>query len=367
MIEEPRSTEIAIAPQPSAAPALLRPIVRVDEMVEAHKDLAKFIQGSLEKGRDFGEIPGTGSPSLLKPGAERLLIGFGCVAEFEIMEQDVDHNHANTYVSKKWIDADPPLLENGRTDKQATDAMKAAGTHRWRKGNDGWIWQEAMTESGESLGLYRYAIRAILKHRATGEVVGTGVGSCSSMESKYIRAPRDAENTILKMAKKRALIDAVLTTFGLSDRFTQDVEDMEENRAANSGQQTEPTQTAKNPTKVQTPDQRNAAKWLKELELTVSETKEINALCKTRGVKLSEICIEAMNVGVTTSDQLRAYIEDGEIPTDAEFSQDDDQGELTPTGIASGTGETSETKTPTSSDDDPYADEQDQPALEVAQ
>jgi hypothetical protein len=33
------------------------------------------------------------------------------------------------------------------------------------------------------------------------------------------------ENTILKMAKKRAQVDAVLTTFGLSDQFTQDMEE----------------------------------------------------------------------------------------------------------------------------------------------
>src|SRR5690606_10620038 len=60
-----------------------------------------------------------------------------------------------------------------------------------------------------------------------GVVIGEGVGSCSTMESKYIDRPRDCENTALKMAKKRAYVDATLTTFGLSDQFTQDVEDME--------------------------------------------------------------------------------------------------------------------------------------------
>jgi hypothetical protein len=34
-------------------------------------------------------------------------------------------------------------------------------------------------------------------------------------------------NTVLKMAKKRALVDAVLTVLGASDIFTQDIEDME--------------------------------------------------------------------------------------------------------------------------------------------
>ena len=39
--------------------------------------------------------------------------------------------------------------------------------------------------------------------------------------------PRDAvQNTILKMTKKRALVDGVLNIGNLSARFTQDVEDM---------------------------------------------------------------------------------------------------------------------------------------------
>jgi hypothetical protein len=37
--------------------------------------------------------------------------------------------------------------------------------------------------------------------------------------------PEDVDNTILKMAKKRALIDAVLTVTAASDIFTQDAED----------------------------------------------------------------------------------------------------------------------------------------------
>jgi hypothetical protein len=39
--------------------------------------------------------------------------------------------------------------------------------------------------------------------------------------------PADQWNTCLKMAKKRALIDACLTALGASTMFTQDIEDME--------------------------------------------------------------------------------------------------------------------------------------------
>src|SRR5690606_23849470 len=73
-------------------------------------------------------------------------------------------------------------------------------------------------------------------HRESGLVIGSGMGSCSSLESKYISRPRDLENTILKMAKKRAYVDATLSTFGLSDQFTQDVEDMAEGTPGKFGE-----------------------------------------------------------------------------------------------------------------------------------
>src|SRR6267142_694369 len=57
------------------------------------------------------------------------------------------------------------------------------------------------------------------------KVVGTIVGSASTMEAKYIDRPRDCENTVLKMAQKRAHVGAALGAFGMSDQFTQDMED----------------------------------------------------------------------------------------------------------------------------------------------
>ncbi len=117
----------------------------------------------------------------------------------------------------------------------------------------------------------RMEVRVVCTLRtAGGSVLGQGVGSCSTMESKYryrsestgrevpkaYWANRDASllggpefstkkfdgrwvivhrvesadladsyNVILKMSKKRALVDAVITATAASDIFTQDVED----------------------------------------------------------------------------------------------------------------------------------------------
>lgn len=103
---------------------------------------------------------------------------------------------------------------------------------------------------------YRVSVRGL---SASGRLLGTGIGECSTNEDKYKwRAPKGAEwdntpddrrrtkykdsgtekqvrtnpidlaNTVLKMAKKRGLVDMVLTVTAASDIFTQDIEDMDD-------------------------------------------------------------------------------------------------------------------------------------------
>ena len=83
----------------------------------------------------------------------------------------------------------------------------------------------------DSCGEREYIITCSLTHIPTGVSWGQGVGSCSTMETKYLKAKTKADtyNTILKMAKKRALVDGVLTCTACSDIFTQDLEDNQDN------------------------------------------------------------------------------------------------------------------------------------------
>jgi hypothetical protein len=195
-------------------PALLRPIAAPKEIIEAQNEARAMVHEALVDGRDFGKIPGTDKATMLKPGAERVALGFGCYyGTAEILESQIDHDREVRYVKKKkvWNNA-------FKGDKSYTN----------------------VEEPGTSLGLYRYVVRVPIVERATGQVVGSGAGSCSSMESKYIDRPRDCENTVLKMSYKRAMVAACLTTFGLSDEFTQDVEDIQQNAAAAAPVSVEP-------------------------------------------------------------------------------------------------------------------------------
>lgn len=93
------------------------------------------IQNTLKKEHDFGIIPGTSKPTLLKPGAEKIQMMFGVTSEFEVIERVQDYQkgffaftvkcfiyknglkitegvgHCNTK-EKKYINQDPYTLAN---------------------------------------------------------------------------------------------------------------------------------------------------------------------------------------------------------------------------------------------------------------
>lgn len=161
------------------------------------QQMQNVVQKTLKKGHDFGEVPGTTKPTLLKPGGEKICMLFGLNPEYEFLQTTEDY------------------------DKE----------------------------------FFSYNIRCTLFRN--GQPVAQGVGSCNSKEKKYrfINVDEVPENyigyqeqfkdkygrnkykinnpdicslvnTILKMAKKRAFVDAVLQVASLSEVFTQDVEDM---------------------------------------------------------------------------------------------------------------------------------------------
>lgn len=196
-----QGTAGATRPAMSAASrkmTMLRPIASPAEVLQVQEETRAFVEAALTEGRDYGVFPGVDKKSLFKPGAERVCAAFNVYPRFRIVEKEVDH------------DRDVPW-------------RKVKAKYEGPRGNRRRVGEE-VTE-GRSLGLYRYVVECELINRETGEVVGSAIASCSTMESKYIDRPRDSENTILQMAEKRAHVASTRTTFGLSEQFTQDIED----------------------------------------------------------------------------------------------------------------------------------------------
>lgn len=192
-------------------------------IIDRKRKIQEVMDAVMKEGEHYGKIPGCGDkPSLFKSGAEILATVFSLAPAFTVLE--VSH-------------------PNG---------------HR------------------------EYRITCTMTHIASGAVLGEGVGICSTMESKYRwraaqrKCPKcqataifaskndgegfycwtkkggcgakfsptdetitkqelgrvenpdiaDQYNTVLKIAKKRAQVDATLTVTGASDSLTQDLEDL---------------------------------------------------------------------------------------------------------------------------------------------
>ncbi|MBZ4662805.1 MAG: hypothetical protein JG776_487 [Caloramator sp.] len=143
-------------------------IQQVQNTMQKITQFQKVIQQTLHQNHDFGVVPGSAKPTLLKPGAEKILMMMGLRSEFEIVDSTRD-------------------FENG---------------------------------------FFQYQVRCKLFKGDT--LITEGLGACNTREKKYRN--QDAftlDNTVLKMAKKRALVDATLLVASLSDIFTQDLEDLD--------------------------------------------------------------------------------------------------------------------------------------------
>lgn len=209
-------TNADIVPIPSAGVAVVQAVMG-PEMLSAWRNQAYDIVDTLTKGIDYGTVPGVDKPFLKQPGADLISTAYGVYAVAHVVEKEIDHDREVQWTKSRWVTKPKP-------DAEVVKTMKDDGIGRNRKFGDKWVWQEKQSTSGTSYGLYRYVVWVDLVHRATGKIVGGGGASCSSLEDKYVEHPRNLENTIWQMAIKRAKVNAVRATFGLSGRFTQDAD-----------------------------------------------------------------------------------------------------------------------------------------------
>lgn len=195
----------------------------VEEAKSFDDEMNRFIDAVLIAGVDYGIIPNCKKSTLLKSGAEKILNYLGLIARTEISNRVEDYN----------------------------------------------------------IGFFSYEAKVYLIDY-NGVIKGEGIGITNTREGKYAKTNGYAvQNTVLKMAKKRALVDAALNVGNLSARFTQDVEDMN----------IEPDSTGgKNPEELKQESKQKAdrpvtQKQLKYLETLMSQhntsAEAMNKYCKT--------------------------------------------------------------------------------------
>ena len=261
-------TEIVLAAAVSARPVELStkdsvflPAMSMEVALARRSAIVEFTRRIMVKDQDFGEIPGTHKPTLLKPGAEKLCNFFGLEPEFTPIVEDIDWTGAQhggevfCYARYRCR-----LLREGRVvgvGEGSCNSWEAKYRYRWvaeeqvpehldrtrllkRGGHRTLCEFDFAIERAETTGTYgkpaehwqrfRDAIRtgtarSVEKLTRRGKSVAWEI----DVDMALYRIPNpdvaDVVNTIQKMAQKRALVAATLIATSASEFFTQDVED----------------------------------------------------------------------------------------------------------------------------------------------
>jgi hypothetical protein len=218
VIPEP-STEVA--PATGTALAITAP-VQASDLVERMDKIREAMDRAMKEDVDYGKIPGTDKPTLLKPGAEKLAVMF---------KLDVQTTH-----DEQWGPGDHLTVP------AYTVVYDASTGVRLGRG-------EGMCSTRERKYAYRKQERKCPQCGATAVIKGKAEfgggwlcwkkrGGCNAKFSDGDQAIEGQEvgdidnpdlpdlwNTVIKMARKRAIVDAVLLVTGASALFTQDIED----------------------------------------------------------------------------------------------------------------------------------------------
>ena len=180
-------------------------VLTASEIVGQVKLIQEVMVAVMEDGIHYGKIPGTTKPTLYKAGAEKLLSTFniGVDPREEITDLSTDDEIRYRILVKGFSRIDGDLFGVGLGECSSNEEK-----YKWRKP----VCEE---EFNETLSDRK---RIVWKY-----------GTEKPYQQKQVRMnPIDIANTILKMAKKRALIDMTLTVTAASDIFDQDIEDLPE-------------------------------------------------------------------------------------------------------------------------------------------
>jgi hypothetical protein len=177
--------------QAKTAPEVKAEVNRIQEIMES----------VMKKGEHYDVIPGCGNKmTLLKPGAEKILSTFGIAVDPEI--EDLSTKDEIRYRVKCYLYSAGTMIGAGVGECSSNEEK-----YKWKKPTCKEEW-EATPEDRRRMKWFK------------------GYQGKKAYEAMQIRTePADVANTVLKMSKKRSMIDGTLTSTGASDIFAQDLED----------------------------------------------------------------------------------------------------------------------------------------------
>jgi len=222
--------EVEVVQDQNSEALALTPVMDLKTAKARLREFQEFIKGYLVESEDFGTIPGTPKPTLYKPGADKLCEVYGLSDDYEILDKLEDWSMM------------PPLfdytikcmLRSKRSGVLVATGLGSCnsyeGKYRWRelKRTCPKCGKHTIIKGKEEYGGGWLCWRKEGKSDGCGAKFADGATEILSQEVGKVENDDIAtlKNTILKMSKKRAKIDATLAATRSSGVFTQDIEDI---------------------------------------------------------------------------------------------------------------------------------------------
>ena len=197
----------------------------VEQVLAQVEKIQVLMSKAMKVDEHYGTIPGTKKPTLLKAGAEKLCLMFRLDPEYEV-QSERDGNHLT--VTSRCV------LYHISSGVRMGSGMGSCSTreskYAYRKGarlcpacNKATLIHTKRDTVNWWCNSYNEGCGQNFK-ADDARITGQQVGQVDNPDIA------DTYNTILKMANKRSLVAAVLNVTAASDIFTQDLEDLQNKR-----------------------------------------------------------------------------------------------------------------------------------------
>lgn len=221
--------DVATVPQNTAITRVQDNAMGVADILAQVKLIQDVMGKVMQEGEHYGKIPGCGNRStLLQPGAQKLTMTFRLAPEYQIQETNYDRGHKEYRVICTL-----KSITSGSFVGQGVGCCSTLETkYRWKGG------ARKCPQCGKETIIkgkseYGGGWLCFAKKGGCGAKWPDGATEIEGQSVDKVEhdSPADFYNTVLKMAKKRAFVDATITATAASDIFTQDVGDGEDDEA----------------------------------------------------------------------------------------------------------------------------------------
>jgi len=221
------NTQTLIKYQEPARPALgARDEMEVADVVQQVQKILQIKQAVMQQDQHYGIIPGTPKPTLYKAGAEKLAMTFRMSPTFTV---EVTALNGNGHREYSVVCTLTHIISQNVVAQGVGSCNTMESKYRYRKGE------------GEPVGPVPKTYWSEKNAEKKANIIGGRGFGVKKIENAWMVVkhsdkkvehdnPSDFYNTCLKMAKKRAFVDAVITATGGSDLFTQDIEDFADDK-----------------------------------------------------------------------------------------------------------------------------------------